>query len=311
MHRKIPAIGKAIFSRLDSIYYYRKVDADIYHSQEASYNTLVAQLAVPNRLHVITFQDPYDTYEWRRISEVDDKYRLTSLFRTRVAIERRILTQACRNADALYSQARFLIQRARRLYLLGQDPVYLPNPIYMPQRRLRKSSRPKFCFLGRWDPQKRVEIFLSLAKKFPEIEFVAMGRSHNLSKDTSLRKIYKNLPNLKLTGFVTEDKKSEILEESWGLINTSIREALPVSFLEALAHETTIVSQEDPDFLTSKFGYLVTGADYEEAILHLLRDDQWYDKGRKGRRHVEQVYDSEKVIRTHISEYKKLLERVK
>ncbi len=58
------------------------------------------------------------------------------------------------------------------------------------------------------------------------------------------------MPNLRLTGFVTEEEKSRILASSWALMNTSVREALPVSFLEALAHKTPIISGEDPDGLT-------------------------------------------------------------
>ena len=307
-HHNKPAIIKAILSRLDSINYYRRVDADIYHSQEASYNTFVAQHASPNKLHIITFQDPYNAEEWLRISKVEDRYKLNLTFRARIAAERRILAETCKRADALFSQAEFLIPRARCLYWLKQDPVYLPNPVYIPKRNLRKSPKPQFCFLGRWDPQKRVEAFLSLPKKFPEIKFVAMGQAHNLIRDTTLRNRFGGLPNLKLTGFVTDEEKSKILEESWALINTSIREALPVSFLEALSHETPIISEEDPDSLTTSYGFKVKGGRYEEAIRRLLRDDEWLEKGRAGKRHVEEVHDSDRVVDMHISAYRKLLE---
>ncbi len=116
---------------------------------------------------------------------------------------------------------------------------------------LRKADTPTVCFLARWDPQKRVEVFFELAEMFPEVEFIAMGRSHDIEADARLRKWCEGIPNLSCPGFVSEEEKSRILEKSWALVNTSVREALPISFLEALAHETPILSGEDPDGLTS------------------------------------------------------------
>jgi glycosyltransferase involved in cell wall biosynthesis len=306
-HAGEPLVARAIRSRLDSIHYYKKADADIYHSQEVSYNTVAAQIAAPKKPHLITFQDPYDEEEWRRISLVEAGYRMTPTFRIRLWFERRILADACRKAAALYTQAHFLTPRSRRLYKLDKEPVFLPNPIYVPRRKMNKSPTPTVCFLARWDPQKRVERFLRLARAFPGVNFVAMGQGHIQIMDAEIRKSYQGIPNLRLAGFVGEEEKSHILEESWALVNTSIREALPVSFLEALAHETPIISGENPDRVTSVYGFHVADGDYASGIRWLLESDDWCVKGRKGRSFVKATYDVDRVVGMHIDAYKRVL----
>lgn len=294
-------------SYLKSLRYFRRADADIYHSQAVSYNSIFAKLAMPKRYHLITFQDPYDLHEWRRISTVDKRYELTPLFKARCLVERHVLKAICKKADSLYAQAHFLIPKAVNTYNLSQRPGFLPNPVYVPNRIIRKADVPTVCFLARWDPQKRVHLFLELAEKLPEVEFIAMGHSHNPLKDSTLRKRYSHIHNLRLTGFVSEQEKSRILERSWALVNTSVREALPVSFLEALAHETLLISGENPDYLTQAYGYVVHSDDYIKSIELMIGDEDRLETGRRGRKHVEKVYEVNKVVDLHLEEYKKIL----
>ena len=301
-------ILRSIKSRWNSIPYYKEASSDIYHSEALSFGTVIAQRAVPLARHVITFQDPYDLHEWKRISLVDTRYKLTPKFKTRLIIENRILSKACDCAIRLFSQAWFIIPKAVRLFNLSQDVGFLPNPVSMPSRSMIKTDTPTVCFLARWDPQKRVELFLELAKRFPEVTFIAMGRSHDPVKDRELREKYSMVPNLVLTGFVSEKEKSMILEKSWGLVNTSVREALPVSFLEALAHETPIISGEDPDGLTSCYGFKVYKDDYYETLRRFFQSPERERKGREGRRYVERVHDIDRVVAQHIKIYEEILE---
>jgi len=298
----LPWPAGTLASRRGYIDLVREVDADIYHSEAVSLNTYVAQRAAPEKRHLITFQDPYDAREWARIAEVEPRYRgLTHS--ARVRLEKRVLSSACRRADALYTQAWFLAEKARAYYGFEETPRLLPNPVPVPEKPTGKSPRPTVCFLARWDPQKRVELFLELAQEHPDVRFIAMGRSHDDAKDRELRERYRGVPNLQLTGFVTEEEKSRILGASWALVNTSIREALPVSFLEALAHGTPIISGENPDDLTSEYGYVVEDGDYSSALDRLLADDERQDKGRRGRRHVMEVHEAGRVVDLHVEIY--------
>lgn len=301
------SLMSSLSSRWSSFPYYMRAKSDIYHSEAVSYGTVIAQKAVPNAKHVITFQDPYDLREWKRISLVDNRYKLTTQFLIRLKIENMVLSRTCNCASRLYSQARFIIPKAITLFNLNSKPVLLPNPVSIPKRGMIKADTPTVCFLARWDPQKRVELFLGLARRFPKVTFIAMGRSHDPLKDRRLRKKYSRVPNLVLTGFVSEEKKSLILEKSWGLVNTSIREALPISFLEALAHETPIISGEDPDGITSNYGFKVTDDNYTKGLRGLIESYKWVNKGKSGRKYVERVHELDKVVDQHINLYEDIL----
>jgi glycosyltransferase involved in cell wall biosynthesis len=91
-------------------------------------------------------------------------------------------------------------------------------------------------------------------------------------------------------------------------VNTSVREALPVSFLEALAHETPIVSGENPEGLTRRYGYHVAGDDYASALKTMLEDPSRVRKGREGRRMVREVYEADRVADLHLKVYRRHLE---
>jgi len=303
--RILPA---APLARIASSNYYRCTDADIFHSQAVSYNSLIAQKVVKEKTHIITLQDPYDYREWQKISKVDPSYRINTAFKCRMMLDRRLLSSACKNAQALYVQARFLARKAKHLFNLDELPPFLPNPVVVPSRRMRKADEPTVCFLGRWDPQKRVELFFRLAEQHPDIKFIAMGRSHDQSKDLELRRRYGSIRNLFCTGFVSEEEKSAILERSWALVNTSVREALPISFLEALAHETPILSSENPDSLTSLYGCWVPDENYRAGLEKILDDESRLEKGRLGRRYVAETHEVEKVVDRHLEIYENLLE---
>jgi glycosyltransferase involved in cell wall biosynthesis len=304
-----PHLGqlKSILARQASKKYYKLANADIYHSQAISYNTYIAQTSCPKKKHILTFQDPYDREEWNRITKVEPKYG-TIKNKIKIEAEIRFLKHTCNKMNGLYSQAYFLIPKAMKLFGLKKVPKYLPNPVPIPSKTFVKLENPTVCFLGRWDPQKRVELFFQLAKQFPEIHFIAMGKCHDYAKDEKLREDYSKVNNLDLTGFVSEAEKQEILGKSWALVNTSVREALPISFLEALACRTPIISGENPDELVSRFGYRVQEDNYQDGLKWLLDSDSWKKKGEMGKKEIERVYDVEKVVDLHLKEYEKILE---
>ena len=134
------SLMSSLSSRWSSFPYYKKANSDIYHSEAVSYGTIIAQKAMPNTKHIITFQDPYNLHEWKRISLVDSQYRLTTKFKIRLKIENRILSRACNCAFRLFSQAYFLIPKAVTLFNLNSKPVFLPNPVYIPRRRIMKAN---------------------------------------------------------------------------------------------------------------------------------------------------------------------------
>jgi len=289
---------------------FRIANADVYHSIEASVETYLAEKIMPNRKHIIHFQDPHDELAYREMSTVDPAYDWSTRKKLQFYSTISLLRKACQGADKLCTQAKCFIPRVRRLYNLDNDEIdFLPNPVEIPQQKIEKAPEPIVCFIGRWDPQKRVQLFLELAKSFPEVNFIALGKGHNEETDRTLRAKYGNIPNLKMPGFLSEVDKSRILGRSWIMINTSIREGLPIAFLEALAHKTAILSYVNPDNFATRFGYHTKDGDFESGLKHLLKNDLWEKKGGEGYDYVSKVHDAHRVIDQFVEVYKSLLEQ--
>jgi glycosyltransferase involved in cell wall biosynthesis len=143
--------------------------------------------------------------------------------------------------------------RARATYGLELDsPEPLPNPLDAVPDGLRRAERPLFVFLARTDPIKRPWIFVELARSMPHAEFVVLGGSYQ--EGPGAWELTSPPENLRVEGHVDGDEKTRLLASAWALVNCSIHESLPISFLEALHCATPIVSCQDPEGVTSRFG---------------------------------------------------------
>jgi glycosyltransferase involved in cell wall biosynthesis len=182
----------------------------------------------------------------------------------------------------------------------GEVPV-LPNPLPPAPREVRKTERPRVVFLGRLDPLKRPWLFVELARRFPQAEFMLLGQGHFSGPGSwTLR----DPPdNLRIVGHADERLKMETLASAWVLVNTSLHEGLAVSMLEALACETPLLAMVDPGAVVSRFGVYAgdaSGAGLDgmkaltDGLAWLLGDADWRtQRGREGRRWVEQHHGRE------------------
>ena len=302
--RVIGFAPKNPFSALKAL---RDADADIYHSQEPSFTTYLAQRAMPHRKHVITFRDTRDLHDWwvffSHPTINSFQVLLNYLFEDNF-----LVAQAVRKADMRFTAARFLVSKAQKKYHLPEPPEFLPSPVYL-NEQVTKSRSPLVCFVGRLDRIKRPWIFFELAARFPNVEFIAVGVGHNMAFEERLRATYENLSNLKLYGFVDQFQSNdlfEILAKSWVLINMSPHESLPTSFIEAAGHECAILSEMDPDGFASEYGYRVTDGNYEKGLQYLLNENNWLTHGKLGAEYVRKTFSLEVSLNRHIQIYREL-----
>jgi glycosyltransferase involved in cell wall biosynthesis len=148
------------------------------------------------------------------------------------------------------------------------------------------------------DLQKRYWIFFELAKQFPDIKFVAMGKPNILYEDMykEIARKYTDLQNLEVKGFVSEEEKKRILDSCWVLILPSIREGLPIAMLEALAHKCALLSSVNPDGLTEKFGYWARNDDFTRGLRWLLENNRWRVLGEEGYKYIKANHNIKKVV---------------
>lgn len=286
----------------------RRADADIYHSQHPSYSTSLAMDVMPDRTHLITFRDP----KFFRDMLIELRYPSRSHLRSLIAwiYESYRVPGAVRRADGVFACALDVGTKVRDAFGLPADPPFLPSPIAVPTTPPRKSPRPTVCFVARWDRRKRPELFFELARRRPDVRFVAVGKGQDSAYDAELRRRYGNLPNLEMPGFLDQfsgTALSDLLGESWVLANTAEREGLPTSFLEAFAHGCAILSRVDPDRLVSRFGEVVEADAFGAGLDRLLAGDAWRGRGEGGRRYVHEHYELGNVVDRHLAVYREAL----
>lgn len=287
---------------------YADCRADIYHSSEPSLGTYLAQRAMPGKRHIVTMRDTRELADWKM------EYSLPSAGKLQVIAnylyeDNPLVHRAVRNADAIYCAAHLLVEKAQRKYRLPEPPQFLPTPVDVPTM-LRKSSQPTVCYVGRLDRRKRPEVFLDLAKQFPHVRFIAAGSSRDVKWDRYLRAKYADVPNLEMPGFIDQfdsRRHSELLEQSWIMVNTATREGLPNAFLEAAAHGCAILSGVNPDDFASEFGFHAAEDQFAEGLRSLLENDNWRRAGARGREYVKKHYESSRAIDLHRQCYSEIL----
>ena len=297
-------------SWLESRKLLREADAQIYHSCEPSLGTWLAQRELPDRVHVVTSRDPRDWEDWKT------EFLLPSRSRLRVVAnyiyENSLLVRrGVQRADVVYTAAKCLIPKAQSMYRLKRPPVFLPTPIPIPAE-VRKADQPTVCFVGRLDRRKRPELFLDLARQFPGVRFICVGASNDPAWDAQLHARYGGQPNLDMRGFVDQfkgDALSRILGESWIIMNTSAREGLPNSMIEAAAHRCAVLSAVNPDDFASSFGWHVQDDDFATGLRQLLAGDAWRERGLAAWRYVASTFATEPAIDGHIAAYEGLLRK--
>lgn len=287
----------------------RRCGADVYHSQDISTGTWLARVAAPNAAHVVTFRDPMDRVDW----DIETKaigLPWLGWRQYRAFIDNPLVRRAVRNADARACAARFLSSKAQRIFNLPEPPRFLPSPVAMPQATT-KAERPTVCYVGRWEGRKRVTLFFELARCFPEIEFVAMGGARDAQRDDELRARFGHIPNLYFAGVLDQFRDPEWsrqLGRSWILVNTSAREGLPTTFVEAAGHRCAILSFTDPDGFALSFGVVAQEGRLDDGLRQLLADDRWREAGNRARAYVESIFATDVAVDAHLAAYDEALQ---
>ncbi|MGH7563463.1 MAG: glycosyltransferase family 4 protein [Gemmatimonadota bacterium] len=286
----------------------RDADAQVYHSCEPSFGTYLASRTRPDRAHVVTCRDPRDWEDWKTEFALPSRSRLR-VVANYVYENGPLVRRGVQRADAVYAAARCLVPKAQAIYRLRTPPRFLPTPIEIPEA-VEKASVPTVCFVGRLDRRKKPEVFFGLVERFPGVRFIAAGASNDPVWDQHLRDRYGSLPNLEMRGFVDQFKTnelSEILSHAWILVNTSAREGLPNSLLEAAAHRCAILSAVDPDEFASRFGWHAKDGDFDRGLRFLVEEGQWRERGLAGWRYVAQTFETGRAIESHLAAYRELL----
>jgi glycosyltransferase involved in cell wall biosynthesis len=276
----------------------RACDADVYHSFDPTVFTAVAGAVQRGRRHVVTIRAPH---EWLRELRGGNRSDVAAAF---LLEANPLVWLAVHRADALLCASDDLVPSVRAKYR-AKHALFLPTPVSVP-RRVQKGKNPTVCFMGGWDRHRRPELFFDLARRYPSTTFIAMGKARDRHHDANLRREYGSLSNLEFTGLIDpfhSDALSNILAESWILVQTGARRGVPDACVEAAAHRCAILSDADPDGLATRFGHHAADGDLAAGLDALLAHDSWRRLGELGHEFVLERYETEKVMRRYLGVY--------
>lgn len=286
----------------------KKQNYDMYLSIELTSDFVLKHETDENKKLLLWIQDPRPQYEWQEIETVK-LYKEENYYNQK--IYDLVHNWYKQGRVTFVSQGYFLNPKAIDLYNLEPDtPIkYMPNPvdIDIDFDVSTYNKKDNIIFLGRIESVKRGWLFCEIAKRMPEYNFYMLGQSfREKDKNTAIMAKYYDIPNLHFAGHVDGQEKEQYLKDAKILVNTSIHEALPVSFLEALAYGVCLVSNRNPEYLTEKFGIWTgqingDGFDkvdlYVNAIKQLMSDENRRQKlAEDGRKYVEKVHNVSRFI---------------
>lgn len=317
--------------------YLKEIRPDILQSED----TPPADILIKRNINipfVMVFQDPFDSYDVNLLLDSEnsylqipnsgilgyqlkpENYHFKNKFLVDMANKKnfiRPMGNFIKNSKNIkvFSVAKFISEKTKKMFNLPNAPDILFNPIDVLGLKREKYDEPTIVWVARWDPQKRPDMTLLIAKQLPQFKFIMIGTANRNSAhyevvEEYLKKQFSDLKNLKILGFISEDKKREIIGRSWALLNTSIREGLPSAFEEALAEGTPLVSYVDPDQYVSKFGIKAksyTVEDFVEAIKNIIKDEGFRDIGLKSIPFIKKNHEIKAVIDRHLQIYKEIL----
>ena len=132
--------------------------------------------------------------------------------------------------------------------------VIIPNLLTLPLSK-KQAEKSFILWVGNTLPKKRPELFIQLAKHFPEYRFkMIVAPTGAVPEDSAIKKKAKGVDNLDYIGYVPFAEISEYFKAACLLVSTSEKEGFPNTFLQSWQYETPVVSlQVDPDKIIEKY----------------------------------------------------------
>lgn len=186
----------------------------------------------------------------------------------------------------------------------GIKPVVIKNAFEIPPERKIVKDR-YVLWVARCEKWKKPELFLNLAKTFPNFDFIMIApkQKNQLEFFDQIGTRAKTLKNLKFVERVTFGEIQDYFNRAMLFVGTSEYEGFPNTYLQACLGKTPIISYKvNPDeFITkNNLGYCADG-NFEkmiEQVKKILSDkNDWEEKSKNAYEYAKQNHDIEKIAK--------------
>tara|TARA_B110000046_G_C13023493_1_gene412505 strand:- start:226 stop:1341 length:1116 start_codon:yes stop_codon:yes gene_type:complete len=162
-----------------------------------------------------------------------------------------------KNADFVIVQNKQQLNQLNKNF--KKNGVFIPNIIEFENLKNKQSEKRNILWVGNSSTNKRFEIILELAKLNPNLNFVVAMNVSDKKLFDSFQNQSQLLNNILFIGSVKNNELMSHYNDAFLLLNTSIREGFPNTFLEAWIHSTPVVSVNiDPDNIIENYNLGIT-----------------------------------------------------
>jgi glycosyltransferase involved in cell wall biosynthesis len=277
----------------------KKIDADIYIQRAASPLTGFISFfsKLNNKIFLYSASSDNDVSTYLSLKSIKDLKNL--FFRYGVKHSNMVICQTNHQKNLLKQ-------------ILDINGKVIKNFFPLPKIiKKKKPSSVKILWTGRMRKEKRPDLYLNLAKSFPDFKFLMIGGPSSVHPEfyDEIKESAKKVKNLDFIGFVPHNQMEKYYTESMLLINTSSNEGFPNTFLEAWGYCIPVVSLGfDPDEIIckNKLGFHSKTFDQLiEDIKTLIKNDQLRAEiGANAKIYIENEHNVTKLA----NEYEQLFE---
>lgn len=267
----------------------RRIDADIYYQRTAAIDTaLVAHFCRRHGRRSI----------YAGASDVDF---VPGEEEIRFSRDRRIFRWGVRRVDDVVLQNE--AQRATLARNYGRDGVLIPS-CFEPPPGARADRSGYVLWAATMRPSKRPEMLLEIARRLPRHRFVLIGgpdegrRAEEYMR--SVAEAAARLPNVEVKGFIPFAEADRWFNGARLLVNTSLYEGFPNTFLQAWSRGVPTVAFVDTGSLhegAPVYDVARDVSDMSARIERLMRDDiLWHEASRRAAEHFRDRHSIDAVL---------------
>lgn len=273
----------------------KKANARIYIIKTASPGVPLA--AVFCRLHKKVF-----VYRTAHQRECDGTYVKNHFFLGRA------FAGSLRSAKIIFAQNKDDSKKLKTTLRL--ESIVIPNGHRIPD--IAEANKKTILWVGRSADFKKPCLFLDLARRFPNEQFVMICQK--ATGDNNYQNLLTKAKQIENLTFIEQVPFAEIdtfFRDAKIFVNTSDSEGFPNTFIQSAKYATPILSLNvNPDNFLDKYNCGINAkGDMDlmaDSLASLLEDDRLPELGQNARKYVRDCHDIEQII----AQYKKLFKEV-